>query len=127
VNNWTVKDWRLEHSGPAGETLWTDKKYGDFKLIADVRGSAAILLGEVTMTPQRAEPSTEEAKAKLKEQGGWVRYVITVQRGRYTVELDGQVVVKEQPVGEKPVPGSIGLKPDQGTVQFTNLHIKELD
>ncbi|MEX0599578.1 MAG: DUF1080 domain-containing protein, partial [Rhodothermales bacterium] len=36
---WEVDDWVLRHAGspPGGEHLWTDKSYGDFELIADIR------------------------------------------------------------------------------------------
>jgi len=59
-----------------------------------------------------------------KPYGEWNEYMITVDGGDITLEINGKVVNKG--ANAEIEPGSIGLQLEVGTVQFRNIRIKEL-
>jgi len=59
--------------------------------------------------------------------GQWNRFLITLKADRLTVLLNGQVVVENAQLPGIPPKGPIALQHYEGTVQFMNLFVKELD
>jgi hypothetical protein len=59
--------------------------------------------------------------------GKWNRFLITLEKGRVTVILNGQTVIDRVQLPGIPARGPIGLQHHGDPVQFTNLFIKELE
>ncbi len=62
-----------------------------------------------------------------KPPGQWNRFVITMKGDRLAVVLNGQLVIENAQLPGVPAKGSIALQHYEGTVQFANLFIKELE
>ena len=59
--------------------------------------------------------------------GQWNRFAITMKQDRLTVVLNGQVVIENAQLPGVPSKGPIALQHYEGTVQFSNIFIKELE
>ncbi len=59
--------------------------------------------------------------------GEWNTFEITLKESRMTVELNGVVVLKSEPLPDLPDSGPIGLQHHGDHVQFKNIWIKELN
>ncbi len=69
---------------------------------------------------------TPKVKAD-KPPGQWNRFLITLKGDRLTVLLNGQLVVENAQLPGIPPRGPIALQHHEGTVQFMNLYLKELE
>ncbi|MGE5193049.1 MAG: DUF1080 domain-containing protein [Deltaproteobacteria bacterium] len=69
---------------------------------------------------------TPKVKAD-KPVGQWNRFVITMKGDRLTVALNGQVVIENAQLPGIPPRGPIALQHQEGTIQFSNLFIKEVE
>lgn len=58
--------------------------------------------------------------------GTWNRFVITLQKGKLSVELNEKLVIDQAPVPGLPEKGPIGLQHHGDEMQFGNIFIKEL-
>jgi hypothetical protein len=153
-NRWQPKDWTLvcDARGEAGDgTLWSEKEFGDYVLIADWRlpekkgegsqpaaGTGAIRLrGPQGAQVAVASPegsggisiSGVDAKPKAKADrgaGGWNRFMITVKGDTCTVVLNGQTVAENTPLSRVSQKGPIGLDFHGGSAEFANLYVREL-
>ncbi len=59
--------------------------------------------------------------------GQWNRFVITMKGDRLSVVLNGQKVLEEAQLPGVPAIGPIALQHHEGSVQFANIFIKELE
>jgi putative membrane-bound dehydrogenase-like protein len=58
--------------------------------------------------------------------GEWNQMTITVVGDRMTVELNGQRVIDQAQLPGLPERGPIGLQHEHGTLEFRNLHVRDL-
>jgi hypothetical protein len=152
---WQPKDWTLVCDAKGGSTdgtLWSEKEYGDFVLIADWRlpekkgetnqaaaGTGAIhLRGPQGATVAIASPdgsggvsaSGSDMKPNAKADrgaGGWNRFVITVKGDACSVSHNGQTVVDSARLTAAPARGPVGLNFHGGAAEFANLYVRELE
>jgi hypothetical protein len=58
--------------------------------------------------------------------GEWNRFVITMKGDRLTVELNGQVVIKNAQLPGVPKSGPLALQHHGSAIEFANIMIKSL-
>jgi hypothetical protein len=58
--------------------------------------------------------------------GEWNRFIITVEKERISVELNGKTVIREAKLPGLPEKGPIALQHHGDSIQFANIYIKEL-
>jgi hypothetical protein len=58
--------------------------------------------------------------------GTWNRFVITLQKGKLSVELNEKLVIDQAPVPGLPEKGPIGLQHHGDEMQFGNIFIRDL-
>ncbi|HEX4794364.1 MAG TPA: DUF1080 domain-containing protein [Humisphaera sp.] len=143
LDHWSPKDWILNNDGKdaADKTLWSEKEYGDFQMIADWRlpaGKSAILLrGSPKATIELHSPagagsgtlSAIDAAPKVKADnraGQWNRFVVTMKKNRVTIELNGKTVIENAQIASVADKGRIGLRAQGSAVQFGNIYVREL-
>jgi len=125
----------------ADKTLWSEKEYGDFQMIADWRlpaGKSAILLRS---SPKAAievrSPAANGSgtlsgidiapKVKADNRAGqWNRFVVTMKKDRVTIELNGKTVIEDAQIAGIPDKGRIGLQAEGNAVQFGNIYVRGL-
>jgi hypothetical protein len=150
--HWKVEEGIIKFDGQ-GPNLWTSKKYKDFVLMVDWRfpkpGDSGIYLrggsksqvniwcnpmgsGEVwgyrtdQNQPQQVREACTPIKKMDKPVGEWNTFVITMQGERLTVELNGEIVIREAQLPGVPAEGEIALQRHGSPLEFRNLFIKEL-
>lgn len=117
---WKVGDNLLSHDAKAKEpgTIQTEKEYGEMEVVLDVRvgkgGEASVALGD----DKKTELSLGE-----KNQGQWVRYVVTVKGGHVMATLNGKETSDHVHVKTKKHPLVLKAK---GDVAFRNLFVRDL-
>jgi hypothetical protein len=129
--NWIAKDWTLVYDGK-GNTLWTEKEYGDAVVIVDWRlpkdakgdaSGAVRLRGGNGASVELDKPATGERAGR--PAGTWNRFVITTRGNAVTVTLNGQPFAYDAPAGLAPR-GPIGLRAG-GPMEFANIYVRELN
>ena len=131
-NHWRPKDWTLAYDGAAAPsaTLWSDREYSDFVLIADWRLTDkaappdAKAPGGICLRGQ-ARPAVDIGGGGARKPGDWNRFVVTVKGGAVTVVLNEKTVVDHKPA-DLPARGPIGLLGGGSGVEFANLYVREL-
>ena len=131
--HWVSKDWTITYDGKStapDKDLSSEKSYGDVRVIVDWRwtgGAGDTLpfgLGPDAL-PQSAAAAVTRAIVAAKEPAEWRRGILTRQRGRLSLSIDGaQVVenVESNNTGRMPV----HLRHDGRTMEFANIFVKEL-
>jgi hypothetical protein len=122
ARHWKANDWILECDGKCeakDPNLSTTRTYGDFVMICDWRWKEKtkphLLVRGVRVDVPGESPSSE-----------WNRYVITVDRGQVTVDLNGKTMVDRQQLAGLPATGPIILPHPKTPIQYANIYIKEL-
>jgi len=150
--HWKVEDGVIKFDGK-GPNLWTSGKFEDFVLMVDWRfpkpGDSGIYLrgrpksqvniwcnemgsGEVWgyRTDQSLPEEVRKACTPLRNMdnpvGEWNTFVITMKGDRLTVELNGEVVIKEARLPGVPAEGEIALQRHGSPIEYRNIFIKEL-
>jgi predicted O-methyltransferase YrrM len=150
--HWKVDGGIIQFDGQ-GSDLWTSGKFKDFVLMVDWRfpkpGDSGIYLrgqaksqvniwctdigsGEVWgyRTDQKQPEEVRKACTPLKKMdkpvGEWNTFVITMKGDRLTVELNGEVVIKEAQLPGVPPEGEIALQSHGSPIEFRNIYIKAL-
>lgn len=136
-DHWAPRDWIISYDGKASgsaATLATERTFGDVSVIADWRlptGSAGrtlpIAIGSMEL-PDEAQTLVERA-LEAPVPGGkpqWRRAVLTRERGRVTLSLDGEIVFRDVAVPGPSKPGPIVLQPEGRTIEYANLFVKAL-
>lgn len=126
-SRWAVEDERLRRKPGAAEkgdaTLWTERQFGNAEFMLDVRrpkepSAPALQLsfgGEKRVTVSLPEGEN---------QGGYIRYTITVLSRNITVQGNGQTVSADFPE-DLPAKGSFGLGDSSGPLEIMNLYARE--
>jgi predicted O-methyltransferase YrrM len=136
-----------------GPDLWTGRKFKDFVLMVDWRfpkpGDSGMYLrgqtkcqvniwcndmgsGEVwgyrtdPKQPEEVRKACTPLKKMDKPVGEWNTFVITMKGDRLTVELNGEVVIKDAQLPGVPPEGDIALQRHGSPIEFRNIHIKAL-
>jgi hypothetical protein len=149
--HWKVVDGVIQFDGQ-GPNLWTSGKFKDFVLMVDWRfpkpGDSGIFLrgqaksqvniwcnemgsGEVwgyrtdRSQPEEVRKACTPIKKTDKPVGEWNTFVITMKGDRLTVELNGEVVIKEAQLPGVPPEGEIALQRHGNPIEFKNIFIKE--
>ena len=146
--HWTVRDGVLLYDGK-GESLVTQKQYGDFQLYVDwkippgadsgiyLRGKPQVQIwdkevGSGGLFNNKSNPSKPTVRAD-NPVGDWNTFFITIKGDRVTVILNDQTVVdnvimENYPAydGRLPKTGTIELQHFGAPLMFRNLYIKEL-
>jgi len=150
--HWKVEDGIIKFDGK-GPTLWTSNKFKDFVLTVDWRfpkpGDSGIYLrgssksqvniwcspmgsGEVwgyrtdNRQPEEVRKACTPIKSMDKPVGEWNTFVITISGDRLTVELNGEVVIKNAQLPGVPPEGEIALQRHGSPIDFRNICIKQL-
>ena len=150
--NWKVADGIIRFDGQ-GPNLWTGDKFADFVLMVDWRfpkpGDSGIYLrgrsksqvniwcnplgsGEVwgylndQGQPEEVRKACTPLKNADKPVGEWNTFVITIKGDRLTIELNGEVVIREAQLPGVPAEGEIALQRHGSPIDFRNIFIKEL-
>jgi hypothetical protein len=79
-----------------------------------------------TQPPEVRAAVTPKVKAD-KPVGQWNRFAITMKADRLTVTLNGQLVIENALLPGVPPKGPIALQHYEGTIQFSNIFVKELE
>ena len=147
--HWTVKDGVLHYDGK-GDSLVTDKDYGDFELYVDwkigtdadsgiyLRGKPQVQIwdkpdvGSGGLYNNKVNPS-QPTKVADKPVGEWNTFHIIMKADRVTVFLNGEKVVNDVPLEnypdyKDPLPtkGPIELQHHGNPLEFRNIYIKTL-
>ena len=150
--HWKVDGGIIRFDGQ-GPDLWTGSKFKDFVLMVDWRfpkpGDSGVYLrgqaksqvniwcddmgsGEVWgyRTDQKQPEEVRKACTPLKKMdkpvGEWNTFVITMKGDRLTVELNGEVVIKDAQLPGVPPEGEIALQRHGSPVEFRNIYVKAL-
>ena len=126
--HWQPKDWILFYDGKAGATdnsLWTEKSYGDFELIADWRVPKDADPATPATLQLRGPSGTAVDLREPREAGRWNRVVVTMKGSQRTVLLNGKPLPGQDQSGPSGDRGPIGLRAT-GPMEFANLYVKEL-
>jgi len=150
--HWKVEGGIIRFDGQ-GPNLWTSKPFKDFVLMLDWRfpkaGDSGVFLrgqaksqvniwcnamgsGEVWgyRTDQKQPEAVRKACTPLKKMdkpvGEWNTFVMTMKGDRLTVELNGEVVIKNAQLPGVPPEGEIALQRHGNPIEFRNIYIKEL-
>ena len=150
--HWKVDDGIIKFDGK-GPNLWTSKKLKDFVLMVDWRfpkpGDSGIYLrggsksqvniwcspmgsGEVwgyrtdKNQPEEVRKACTPVKKADKAVGEWNTFVITMKGDRLTVQLNGEVVIKDAQLPGVPIEGEIALQRHGSPLEFKNIYIQEL-
>jgi len=148
--HWKVEDGVIKFDGK-GPNLWTSKKFKDFVLMVDWRfpkpGDSGIYLrgrpksqvniwchpmgsGEVWgyrtdgRQPEEVRKACTPLKKADKPVGQWNTFVITMKGERLTVELNGEVVIKDAQLPGVPPEGEIALQRHGSPIEFKNIYVK---
>jgi len=150
--HWKVEDGVIRFDGQ-GPDLWTTKKYKDFILLLDWRfpkpGDSGVYLrgqsksqvniwcnplgsGEVwgyrtdKSMPEEVQKACTPLKRADRPVGQWNTFKITMRGDRLTVELNGEVVIKDAQLPGVPPEGEIALQRHGNPIEFKNIFIQEL-
>ena len=150
--HWKVEEGVIKFDGH-GPNLWTSNKFKDFVLMVDWRfpkpGDSGIYLrgqpksqvniwcrpmgsGEVWgyrtdgSQPEEVRKACTPIKKTDKPVGQWNTFAITMKGDRLTVELNGEVVIKNAQLPGVPSEGEIALQRHGSPLEFKNIYIKEL-
>ena len=115
----------IAKGGTADNTLWTEKSYGDFELIADWRVPKDADPAAPFTIQLRGPSGTALELREPREAGRWNRVVVTVKGSQRTVLLNGKPLAGEEQGGASGDRGPIGLRAS-GPMEFANLYVKEL-
>ena len=151
LEHWKVEDGVIKFDGQ-GPDLWTSGKFKDFVLMVDWRfpepGDSGIFLrgqaksqiniwcnemgsGEVwgyrtdQSQPEEVRKACTPIKNTDKPVGEWNTFVITMKGDRLTVELNGEVVIRQAQLPGVPPEGEIALQRHGNPIDFKNIFIKE--
>lgn len=151
-NQWVVKDGLLT-SPKSGSNLISDKKFTNFKLVAEFRfpegsNSGIYLRGryEVQITDNYGlKPSDvyfggvygflEPNENAAKQAGEWQRYEITLIGRRVTIVANGKTIITNQTIpgitggaldSKEGEPGSFMIQGDHGPIAFRTFTVTEL-
>jgi len=152
LQNWKVEGGIIRFDGK-GPTLWTSKKFKDFVLMIDWRfpksGDSGVFLrgnsksqiniwcnnlgsGEVYgyrtdgKQPEAVRKACTPLKKADKPVGQWNSFLITMKGDRLTVELNGEVVIRNAQLPGVPPEGEIALQRHGNPLEFRNIYIKTL-
>ena len=146
--DWQVVDGTIRATSGAQGLLHTTTQFADYELRCDFRAAEGTNSGiflrsspapknptrgcyELNIaSPQRSPFPTGSLVGRMRgkfslSDNRWHTYQITVLGGRFTVQLDGRLVLDwehERPLGR----GFIGLQKNQGTIEFRNLKLRPL-
>jgi len=127
ADGWASKNWTLAYGGEGSSTMWTEAKFGDFELIADVKlpqdaddNHAGIVIG--------SPDAHELTRIGMRTQGAgkWLRYRIRVEDGKLSTAIGGDELKAVPPGVALPKQAAIGLAAEGGKVEWANLLIREL-
>jgi hypothetical protein len=138
--HWKPDDWRLHYDGKskaADKTLWTEKHFGDFILIADWRiivdpkdvpANAPDLHGGVALRGDPTAVVTLGPTPGTRPPGQWNRVMITVKGDQVKVAMNGTDLNPVfAPLPKLPPRGAIGLiGPDDQAIEFASVFVREL-
>jgi hypothetical protein len=150
-DQWQPRDWALRAAGESGKrSLWTEKEFGDFELIADWRvlgkgdaaaktlcglvvrgesgGELMVRQGGIALQGPRSGISVGETVEGLKPAGQWNRYRVRLEENRFMGSLNGRPLFRQQdkPLFGLAARGAIALRVEGGPAEFANVFIREL-
>lgn len=124
---WTLEDGAFKR-GKEARAIITPKRYNNFVLRLEWRDDAKAFT-QIEFgggRPAKLLMSDADIKKAAHEPGEWNFLEVTVKDKKGTVWMNGQTVMKDQPLAKDTVPGPILLIPGAQDVAFRNLRIKVL-
>ncbi len=152
LQHWKAEGGIVRFDGQ-GPNLWTSKTFKDFVLMVDWRfpkpGDSGVFIrgnsksqiniwcndmgsGEVWgyrtdgKQPEAVRKACTPLKKMDKPVGQWNTFVITMKGDRLTVELNGEVVIRNAQLPGVPPEGEIALQRHGNPIEFRNIYIKAL-
>ncbi len=152
LQHWKAEGGIIRFDGQ-GPNLWTSKTFKDFVLMVDWRfpkpGDSGVFIrgnsksqiniwcndmgsGEVWgyrtdgKQPEAVRKACTPLKKMDKPVGQWNTFVITMKGDRLTVELNGEVVIRNAQLPGVPPEGEIALQRHGNPIEFRNIYIKAL-
>jgi predicted O-methyltransferase YrrM len=152
LEHWKAEGGIVRFDGQ-GPNLWTSKTFKDFVLMLDwrfpkpgdsgvfIRGNAKSQIniwcnnmgsGEVYgyrtdgKQPEAVRKACTPLKKMDKPVGQWNTFVITMKGDRLTVELNGEVVIRNAQLPGVPPEGEIALQRHGNPIEFRRIYIKSL-
>jgi len=152
LEHWKAEGGIVRFDGQ-GPNLWTSKRFKDFVLMLDWRfpktGDSGVFIrgnsksqiniwcnnmgsGEVYgyrtdgKQPEAVRKACTPLKKMDKPVGQWNTFVITMKGDRLTVELNGEVVIRNAQLPGVPPEGEIALQRHGNPIEFRNIYIKAL-
>jgi predicted O-methyltransferase YrrM len=150
--HWKVRDGIIRFDGQ-GPDLWTGREFRDFILMIDWRfpkpGDSGVYLrgdsksqvniwcdamgsGEVwgyrtdQNQPEQVRRACTPIRRVDKPVGQWNTFLITMKGDRLTVQLNGEVVIKNAQLPGVPPEGALALQRHGSSVEFKNIYLQEL-
>lgn len=127
ATDFVPSDWRLVlKAGPGGQSISTEKEYGDFELVADVKlgkGASENAAGGIAIGSQTAVTLPFQQQAGLKP-GAWNRLVLTRKGTVISGTVDGNDVAFRALEDAKTA--RIHIIHGGEAVELGNLYIREL-
>jgi len=129
--HWRPSDWVLSYDGKAAAddpSLTTEKTFGDFGFIFDVRrhensGIARVLLRGSEKAAILIDPADVTVGKLLAKGSGWNRFEGKLSGDRLTLHLNGQKLFEDKPVEGVPPGGPIRIVP-AGPIDFANVYAR---
>jgi len=152
LEHWKAEGGIVRFDGQ-GPNLWTSKTFKDFVLMLDWRfpkpGDSGVFIrgnsksqiniwcndmgsGEVWgyrtdgKQPEAVRKACTPLKKMDKPVGQWNTFVITMKGDRLTVELNGEVVIRNAQLPGVPPEGEIALQRHGNPIEFRRIYIKPL-
>jgi hypothetical protein len=111
----------LRHTGKEKGRIATEKEYGDYELILDVRASKE---ARAVTASLRGEKGLKVRLDRASATGKWARYVFEVKGDAVSQVTEGGSLTSRMPMGA-PRKGPIVIESD-GPVEVCNLFLREL-
>ena len=142
LSGWTVakgaeKHWKSRgstfsydgKSEAADASIATEKAFGDFGFLFDVRrkdtsGAARVLLHGSDKAAIAIDPADPVIGKHLSKKG-WSRFEGTLRGDRLSLTLNGHVLFTDRPVPGVPARGPLRIVP-AGPIDFTNVFVRDL-
>ncbi len=129
AKGWQASDWNLKYSGSGGAegTLVSEKSFGDYGFIFDLRRTdkskaTRVLLRGTDASAVVIDPA-EAAFAKLGK--GWSRFEGELRGDRLTLRVNGREVYQGKALAGTPASGPLAIAPE-GPTTFANIYVRPL-
>jgi len=131
--HWRSRGWTFSYDGKGSGSdvsIATDKQFGDFGFIFDVRRNKTskatrVLLRGSDKAAIVIDPGDALMAKHLAKGRGWNRFEGTLRGDKLTLTLNGRELFKDRTVAGAPASGPIRIVP-AGPIDFANVYVRKL-